>query len=92
MELLAGMYLDGNRENSLHYVFRLSKSLYGLKQGSHNWHTKPKKVLLDRDFVGSISHPCVFISKDMIISYYFVSEIVALASQFAAYDACDART
>ena len=54
----------------MHYVLRLNKSLYGLKQGSYNWHNKLKKGLLDRGFVESISDPCVFISKDMIILVY----------------------
>ena len=70
MELPAGMDLEGQGENSSHYILRLSKSLYGLKQGSFNWHNKLKKGLLDRGFVESISDPCVFISKDMIILVY----------------------
>ena len=64
MELPAGMDLEGQGEHSSHYILRLSKSLYGLKQGSLNWHNKLKKGLLDRGFVESISDPCVFISMD----------------------------
>ena len=54
MELPTGMDLEEKRENSSQYVLRLSKSLYGLKQGSHNWHNKLKKGLLERGFVESI--------------------------------------
>ena len=70
IELPAGMDLEGKEENSLYYVVHLSKFVYGLKQGSHNWHNKLKKALLDRGFVESISDPCVFISKDLIILVY----------------------
>ena len=69
-ELPTGMDLEGKGKNSLHYVLCLSKSLYSLKQGSNNWHNKLKRALLDRCFVGSISDPWVFISKDMTILVY----------------------
>ena len=45
------------------YVLKLNKSLYGLKQGSFNWHQKlSKEALLARGFTESesISDPCVF--------------------------------
>ena len=80
MELPAGMDLEGKGENSSGYVLRLNKSLYGLKQGSYNWHNKLKKGLLDRGFVESISDPCVFISKDMIILVY-VDDCILLSKE-----------
>ena len=41
MELPAGMDLEEQGENSSRYMLRLSKSLYGLKQGSFNsYHPK----------------------------------------------------
>jgi len=64
MELPAGMDLEGRGENSSYYVLRLSKSLYGLKQGSHNWHNKLKKALLDRGFVESIRPMCFYIQRN----------------------------
>ena len=42
----------------------------GLKQASMNWHSKLKKAFEGRDFMESLSDPCVFISEDMIILVY----------------------
>merc|ERR1712102_12315 len=42
MELPAGMDLQGKGESSSKYLLKLTKSLYGLKQGSLNWHNKLK--------------------------------------------------
>ena len=70
MELPAGMDLEGRGLSSSSYVLKLNKSLYGLKQGSLNWHNKLKDALINRGFVESISDPCLFISKDMIILVY----------------------
>ena len=67
MDFPAGIDLEEKGENSLHYVLWLSKSLYCLKQGSHDWHNKLKKALLDRGVMESISDPCDFISKDLIM-------------------------
>ena len=66
-ELSKDTDLEGKGGNSLHYVLRFSKSLYGLKQGSHNWYNNLKKALLGKGCMESISAPCVFVSKDMII-------------------------
>ena len=70
MELPAGMDLQGKGVSSSRYLLKLTKSLYGLKQGSLNWHNKLKTALIDRGFMESISDPCVFISKNMIILVY----------------------
>ena len=35
-----------------------------------NWHCKLKTAFEDRGFVGSLSDPCVLISKEMIILVY----------------------
>ena len=55
-----GMVLEGKNNSSSAYVLKLNKSLYGLKQGSFNWHKKVKEALLARGFTESISDPCVF--------------------------------
>ena len=70
MELPAGMNIQGLGEASSDYVLKLKKSLYGLKQSSFNWHNKLKEALLSRGFVESVSDPCVYISREMIILVY----------------------
>ena len=56
MELPAGTVLEGKNNSSSAYVLKLNKSLYGLKQGSFNWHKKLKDVLLARGVTESISY------------------------------------
>ena len=71
MELPAGMELVSDTGTSSRYILKLRKSLYGLKQASLNWHTNMlKAALLDRGFVESISDPCVYITKDLIVLVY----------------------
>ena len=70
MELPAGMDLEGKGDESSRYLLKLKKSLYGLKQGSLNWHNKLKAALHARGFVESISDPCGFVSKNTIILVY----------------------
>jgi hypothetical protein len=83
MELPAGMILDGKGDSSSTYILRLNKSLYGLKQGSFNWHKKLKEALLARGFTESISDPCVFISKTLIILVYVDDCILISKDDFA---------
>ena len=66
MELPAGMEIQG-KPNCL---LKLRKSLYGLKQASANWHQTLKAALIDRNFVESLSDPCVFIGEKMIVLTY----------------------
>ena len=70
MELTSGMDLEGHGKNSSKYLLKLKKSLYGLKNASFNWNNNLKDAFKDRGFVESLSDPCVFISKDMIILVY----------------------
>ena len=70
MELHAGMDLAGHGKESSKYLLKLKRSLYGLKQASMNWNCKFKTAFEDRGFAESLSDPCVFISKDMIILVY----------------------
>lgn len=70
MEIPAGVDLEGEGKQSSRHLLKLNKSLYGLKQGKLNWYITLKTALLDRNFVESISDPCVFMSKDMFILVY----------------------
>ena len=52
MQLPIGFQVDGHTEASSeqHFLLKLNKNLYGLKQGSYNWYEKLKKSLADRGF------------------------------------------
>ena len=83
MELPAGMDLAGHGKDSSKFLLKLKRSLYGLKQASLNWHCKLKTDFEDRGFVESLSDPCVFISKEMIILAYIDDFILISKKVFA---------
>lgn len=68
MELPIGIELAG--ENKRHYVLKLNKNLYGLKQASLTWFEMLSKGLVDRGFTASKIDPCVFIRDNCIILVY----------------------
>jgi hypothetical protein len=68
---IEGMLEDGNPLglNSGEYdlmnlkrkgVYRLMKSIYGLKQAGHNWNKMINKIILDLGFKRSFSDPCLY--------------------------------
>jgi hypothetical protein len=83
MELPAGMELEGCRNSD--YVLSLKVSLYGLKQASANWHNKLKTALEDRGFVESLSDPCVYIRKDMMVLTY-VDDCILISKDGSVID------
>jgi hypothetical protein len=83
MELPAGMELEGCKSSD--YVLSLKVSLYGLKQASANWHNKLKTALEDRGFVESLSDPCVYIRKDMMVLEY-VGDCILIAKGASVID------
>ena len=64
------MVLEGKNKSSSAYILKLNKSLYGLEHGSFSWHKKLTEILLARGFTESISDPCIFLSKTLIILVY----------------------
>ena len=66
MELPAGMEIEDGSNS----ILVLKKSLYSLKSASFNWHQKLKGALENQGCVESLSNPCVFIGKDMIVLVY----------------------
>ena len=83
MELPAGMELANDSGKSSRSILKLKKSLYGLKQASLNWHNMLKAALLDRGFVESISDPCVYITKDLIVLVY-VDDCILISKEHSA--------
>ncbi len=69
MELTMGFDAPDN-ESQKHYVLRLNKSLYSLKQAGYNWFAKLSNGLQDRGFVPSNVDPCVFFGKGCIVLMY----------------------
>ena len=81
MELPAGMELPGKSNSSTHLLL-LRKNLFGLRQGSFNWHQKLKTALEDRKFMESLLDPCVFIRDNMII-LTFVDDCILISKDGA---------
>ena len=82
MELPARMDLAGHKKDSSKYLLKLKQSLYGLKQALMNWHCKIKTAFEDIGFVESLSEPCVFISKEIIILVYVYDCILISKNAF----------
>ena len=67
MQVPIGMEVD---DTPGRYVLKLNKSLYGLKQASHNFYNHLTKGLESRGFVPSKLDPCVFYRDDAIVMVY----------------------
>ena len=61
MNLPIDFQVDGQTEADYdrHYVLKLNKNLYGLKQGSFNWYKKLKTSLVNRNLKPSDIDPCL---------------------------------
>ncbi len=57
MEIPEGMEPEGDIGNQWAYALKLNKSLYGLKQASHNWYKKVKTSLQQQVFIPSKIDP-----------------------------------
>jgi hypothetical protein len=84
MELPLGFDAPDN-ENHKHYVLRLNKSLYGLKQAGYNWFAKLSNGLEDHGFVPSSVDPCVFFGKGCIVLTY-VDDCIIVADSMIWID------
>jgi hypothetical protein len=77
MELPAGINpVDDNDDNQCHYVLKLSRSHYGLKQAGYNWFEKLGEDLVPGDFIQSQVDKCIFSRKDCIILTYVDNYII----------------
>ena len=64
-------------------VWKLLKSLYGLKQSGRNWHNHLRQFLFEKKFVQSDADPCIFIYKhspDLVIMLVWVDDIVLVVN------------
>ena len=69
-------------KNGEKLVWRLKKSLYGLKQSGRNWNIVLTSFLLEQDFIQSSSDPCVFtrFTEDKTILVIWVDDIMIAAN------------
>lgn len=84
MELPTGMVgPDGSRKG---YILKLNKSLYGLKQASHNWFLYLCKALENRGYIQSSVDKCVFYKDDIVLLIY-VDDILIIGKDNDKVDA-----
>ena len=77
-------------ENGEELVWRLNKSLYGLKQSGRNWNHVLHNFLVGEGFIQSSADPCVYSrgegdSRSLII-FWVDDIIVAAGSESTLYD------
>ena len=65
---------NGDRKG---YVLKLNKSLYGLKQASHNWFNYLSEALSNRGFIQSQVDKCVWF-KDGIVLLQYVDDLLII--------------
>ena len=85
MELPEGIVPDNDEYNKGRYVLKLNKSLYGLKQASHNWYNKLKQAMLDRDFKPSKIYTCIFMKSGVIMLVY-VDDCIIISDSMMKID------
>lgn len=70
-------------------VWKLNKSLYGLKQSGRNWHTMLHEYLLELNFNSSSADACLYIKRDngeTTILLIWVDDIIIAGSSNLAID------
>lgn len=75
-----------SKEYSNH-VFKLLKSIYGLKQASREWHAAIDQFLMcEMKFINSPLDPCLYVRKDpnsiIIITLYFDDLLIACSGKY----------
>ena len=74
---------EKNNENGKPLVYKLKKSLYGLKQSGRNWNNVLHTYLINQGFKQSLSDPCVYtnhLPDLMCIMVVWVDDIIIAAS------------
>ena len=70
-------------ENGEKLVYKLKKSLYGLKQSGRNWNQTLNKHLMDLSFYQSLNDPCLYIKYfdiGTVILLTFVDDILLISN------------
>ena len=80
MHLATELKVDNQTEaeSERHYILKLNKSLYGLKQASFNWYGKLKTALVNQGFKPSDIDQCLYIGDGMIILTYINGCIIVV--------------
>ena len=76
-------------QNGEKLVYRLKKSLYGLKQSGRNWNNLLHSYLIEQGFSQSQVDPCVYTrnsSSEMIIVVIWVDDIIVAANSNSVLD------
>ena len=91
MQLPIIFQVNGQTEaySKRHYILKLNKNLYGLKQWSYNWNEKLKKSLVDQGFKPSDIDPCLHIGNGMVVSTYVNDCIIMWPSVIDVYGFID---
>lgn len=76
---------ESTKGNSLQYVLRIKKNMYGLRQAGNNWFDKLHESLLARGFKQSSIDPCLFIRSNCIIVFY-VDDCLLFAKEDSILD------
>ena len=72
------------------YVYKLKKSLYGLKQTPRQWYKKFKSVMGEQGYRKTTSNHCVFMQKfsndDFVILLLYVDDILIVGRNVSRID------
>ena len=81
MDQAEGFETPSDSEEKL--VYKLNKSLYGLKQSGRNWNSLLHKYLLENNFVQSDVDHCLYIKRDggkLVVVLVWVDDLIIAAS------------
>lgn len=74
---------EGFKQQDTNRVWKLNKSLYGLKQSGRNWNNLLQQYVTEMNFVQSTADPCVFYkteNSETIILLVWVDDIIIASS------------
>ena len=81
LEQAKGYEISGKDGTKL--VYKLNKSLYGLKQSGRNWNNLLNYHLVDKGFHQSLADPCMYVKhsgKDVAVILVWVDDIIVASS------------